>query len=491
VLNRGGACRSEFSTDNLECLLSTSGDPIHHGIIPAHSVSVFKADGYYLPRETQAQIIDQLAKQSGIIDSYRDISGRIHKASLQTKQALLKALDVDLDEAKPSNILSSEQTEARSVYGADKLRRDGGCWGVTAALYALRSERNFGVGDFEDLARLAEIMAAKGADFVGINPVHALFPSAPHLYAPYSPSSRRFLNVMLIAPDRIEDLQDAGFKPTKPLDSEHIDYNAVYKAKMSAFEKAFALFSKLRKSSARRKSFDAFVEKSGKALKTHALFDTLFDTLPTSKQNYDGWQNFPEKYESPNSKASQSFAQEHADRIEFYTYLQWVAHEQLKSAQARAIRAGMSIGIYLDFAVGVVPGGSDVWQNKTAFAEGVSLGAPGDMANPDGQVWNLAPFNPHELMKHDFEPYRSALRQAMSLGGAIRIDHILGHLRSFWIPEGETGGYVRYPFEGLLSMIADESQRQNCMVFGEDLGTVPDGFRDLSLIHISEPTRPY
>ena len=147
------------------------------------------------------------------------------------------------------------------------------------------------------------------------------------------------------------------------------------------------------------------------------------------------------------------------------------------AAQSRAKAAGMSIGIYLDFAVGIVPGGAGTWHEKTAFAKDVSLGAPGDMANPDGQRWNLLPFNPQELTKNNYEPYRSALRKAMSLGGAIRIDHILGHLRSFWLPEVEAGGYVRYPFDGLIQMIAEESQNQNCVVFGEDLGTVPDGFR--------------
>ncbi len=446
--------------------------------ITANSVSVFKVDGLYLPPEKRERIVNDLSEKYGIISSYRDINGATHEASFTTKAKLLEALEVDIND-EPNTAPAPDHTLNESeVYGVEILRNKGGCWGVTAALYALKSDRNAGVGDFEDLAGLAEIMAAKGADFIGINPVHALFPPAPHLYAPYSPSSRQFLNVMLIAIDKLVDLPQ-GSEMSKSADAEHIDYAAVYRTKMSAFEAAFAEFSKLEKTSKRRMAFEVFSKGAGPALQTHALFDAIFETLPKAKQTYAGWRNFPKKYADPKSKASLAFAKANADRVAFYAYLQWIAHEQLSQAQSRAVAAGMTIGIYLDFAVGVVPGGSDVWQNKMAFADGVSLGAPGDMANPDGQLWNLAPFNPHALIRNNFEPYRSALREAMSLGGAIRIDHILGHLRSFWIPENETGGYVRYPFDGLMNMIAEESQSQNCVVFGEDLGTVPDGLRDL------------
>jgi glycogen operon protein len=479
VLNRGGDIHAPWIDNNWSRLLTTAtaqpGD-----VILADSVSVFKYQGYFTRSDIREKNINEAARAFGIFESYRDINGNIHPASLRTKEKLLEALNVDPMMTETKAVPSfPEPSDHHKVYGADMLRETGRCWGVTAALYSLRSDRNWGLGDFEDLAQLCEIMADKGADFIGINPVHALFPAAPWLYSPYSPSSRQFLNVMLIAPDKIPDFPKGYLQDIKPQDSTaDIDYEGIYGAKMTAFETAFEHFSKLKPDAARQKSFQAFVQKGGSALHHHALYEAIFETLPKSKQSYEGWKNFDPKYAKPASKACQDFAKKHANRVEFYTYLHWVAETQLKEAQSRAKAAGMSIGVYLDFAVGIVPGGAGTWHDVNAFAKGVSLGAPGDFHNPDGQVWNLSAFNPHLLVENNYEPYRSALRKAMSLGGAIRIDHILGHLRSFWTPQDAPGGYVSYPFDGLIQMIAEESQAQNCVVFGEDLGTVPDDFRD-------------
>lgn len=481
TFNRGGDIDAPWIDKNWTRELTTAEHQAGH-VIPADSVTVFSHCGPYLQPNIYKNRLNEVAKKFGLLDSYRDINGITHITSDSTKEKLIAAFGMDVAESVKTDVATyPDPSPNHKVYGAEILRSSGKIWGVTAALYGLRSNRNWGIGDFEDLAHLAEIMAAKGADFIGINPVHALFPSAPHLYAPYSPSSRQFLNVMLIAPDKIPDLPKGYSTPNNPVDlPEHVNYEAVYTVKMTAFEAAFDRFSKQDKTSARQKEFDDFTKSNGEALQNHALYDVIFENLPKSKQTYAGWKNFPEKYQNPRSEVCRNFADQNEDRIRFYTYLQWIAETQLRDAQTRAKAAGMSIGIYLDFAVGVVPGGSGTWHNKAAFAEGVSLGAPGDAANPDGQVWNLAPFNPHELAHNNYEPYRGALRTAMSLGGAIRIDHILGHLRSFWTSttdKGGAGGYVRYPFDGLLQMIAEESQAQNCVVFGEDLGTVPDDFR--------------
>ena len=479
VLNRGGDIHTPWIDEKWSRLLTTASVQAGN-VIPADSVNVFSYNGHFTPFATRERKINEAAQKYGLIDSYRDINGTVHSASLETKEKLLGALGVD--PLSPQQKVASsfpKPSNAHKVFGADMLRQSDKCWGVTAALYGLRSGRNWGVGDFEDLARLCEIMANKGADFIGINPVHALFPSAPWLYSPYSPSSRQFLNVMLIAPDQVGELPKDIAIDTKALrDAEIIDYGAVYNLKMAAFEACFEQFLKLKPNSSRRKSFNSFKKSNGSALQHHTLFDTLFERLPKSKQSYDGWKNFGLEYAKPNSKACQDFAKKYSKRIEFYAYLQWIAETQLREAQSRAKAAGMSIGIYLDFAVGVVPGGAGTWHDVDTFAEGVSLGAPGDLHNPDGQVWNLSPFNPHALVKNNYQPYRGALRKAMSLGGAIRIDHILGHLRSYWSPEGTNGAYVSYPFDGLMQMIADESQALNCVVFGEDLGTVPDDFRN-------------
>lgn len=481
VFNRGEACEFNFGGADLTMLLTTSEEAQMPRHIAAHTVSVLKSNGTYQTQSQKNEAIQALANQYGLVESYRNLNGHVHALPNETRDEILNAMGISSSEISGSNSASEIVRKSDlKVYGRETLQKDGGVWGVTCALYGLRSARNWGIGDFEDLAVLCEIMGRKGADFIGINPVHALFPSAPHLYAPYSPSSRQFLNVMCIAPDKIPDFQKTHFPALDSLRaSETVDYASVYPKKMKAFESSFQSFLALPSTHKRRKGFSTYLKNGGESLHRHALFEVLFETQPKSKQTYDGWKNFPKKYQDPNSKACLEFAAKNENRITFYSYLQWTAETQLQDAQARAKKTGMSIGLYIDFAVGVVPGSADAWKSSQAFAQGISLGAPGDMANPDGQKWNLVPFNPHELIKNNYEPYRTALRKSMKVGGAVRIDHILGHLRSFWIPQDQsTGGYVRYPFDGLLQMIAEESQANNCVVFGEDLGTVPDRFRD-------------
>jgi len=427
--------------------------------------------------------LNEKALAAGIIPEFQDISGNIHIAAPEIKKAILKTM------ANPQfhDSIRAKNPNKTPIYGAENLQRTGKIWGVTAALYGLRSDRNWGIGDFEDLSQLAEFMASKGAAFIGINPVHALFPAAPDLFAPYSPSSRERLNVMHIAPDMIPELSaddlELDIKAlTKFREQPFVDYTAVYGVKMKAFELAFKRFKALPETHKRRVEFLNYKRVEGESLKQHAIFEAIFETLPKSKRNYHGFKNFPKSLQSADSPEVAQFAKKQAHRVEFYQYLQWIAEGQLQDAQVRAKAAGMSIGLYLDFAVGVVLGGSDAWRHNTAFAHNVSLGAPGDAANPDGQMWNLLPFDPHELVSNNFEPYRSMLAKKMRQAGAVRIDHILGHMRSFWTVVDEKGqarggAYVRFPLQGLFEMIAQESQKAKCVIIGEDLGTVPDGLR--------------
>lgn len=486
IINRGEPQYFDALTDeDWQLELSTAMHDLttsEHGHVPAHSVNVYSFSAAYLTQDQKSQHLKKTAQAYGFIESYRDITGHVNHADETSLTALLKSA---------SNIRPQDYTEitpSAPIYGAAALRELGGVWGVTCALYGLRSARNWGVGDFEDLAVLAEYLAGKGADFVGLNPIHALFPSAPHLYAPYSPSSREFLNVMHIAPDKIPEFNASTFKTLGAADDGQgvecdvdyaVDYAAVYARKTKAFEAAFANFQALPARSKRRQDFKAFCHDKGEALREQALFDVLFEQLPKSKQTYDGFHNFAKKFHDPASKACTAFADEHALRLDYYRYLQWVAHEQVGNAQTRAKAAGMRVGLYLDFAVGVVPGGADAWRYQDIFVQNVSLGAPGDRANPDGQKWNLLPLNPHALIAQNFKPLRNALQSLMSLGGAARIDHVLGLLRSFWIPQnGGSGAYLRYPFDALLSIISEISEKTQCITFGEDLGTVPDDFRE-------------
>lgn len=364
-------------------------------------------------------------------------------------------------------------------------------WGLTAPLYGLRSARNWGIGDFEDLARLAEAAATEGADFIGFNPVHALFPAASHMYSPYSPSSREFLNVMHIAPDMLEEFtaNEAGAKALKELvnseayqavrATELVDYAGIYALKTRAFEAAFALFEH-HASADRKAAFEAFRHKKGASLAAHAAYEVIFEQEVAKDPTATSWRDWPEALQSPATDAAQAILRHSTDRVRFYQYLQWVAHIQLEAAQNRALTAGMRIGLYLDLAVGMVPGGAEAWAEPSSVVHGMSLGAPGDAANPDGQKWNLAPLDPNALKHEGFRVFRRTLAEVMRPAGLVRIDHILGLNRAFWCPLDDTapGNYVAYPREEMLGIIALESHRNSCVVVGEDLGTVPDGFRE-------------
>lgn len=444
------------------------------------AVAVFDLPASEVPDWERSARINAHADAAGLVEGFRDVSGHWHAMTDATHEAILHALDVDL--TKLPTQIQSEDSPVATVFGAEQLRTMNGVWGVTTALYALHSETSWGIGDFETLAQLAEGLAPSGCDFIGINPVHALFPGAPHLFAPYSVSSREYLNVMHIASDQLPEWDGArpDFGGPEFIESEFVDYAAVYAAKSSAFETAFATFQALPEDHPRQTAFAAYSRAGGDALSQHALYDVLFEQLPVDLQTYAGWQNFAPEFHDPASAASHAFAQAHADRIDYYIYLQWNAELQLADAQARAKAAGMRIGLYLDLAVGVVPGGSDVWRNRDAFAPGISLGAPGDAANPDGQRWNLLPLRPdHFDNGHPADhAFRTALRAVMTHAGAVRIDHVLGLSRSFWIPDDAPGGYVSYPFARLMQIISEESHAAACIIFGEDLGTVPDGFRE-------------
>lgn len=382
---------------------------------------------------------------------------------------------------------------------AKPLPLDARKWGLMVPLYGLKSRTNWGIGDFDDLGAMAEFAANGGADFVGINPLHALFSGAPEMISPYSPSSRLFLNTLHIAVHRIAELTEtkqgqtqfaklnAALGVTTARDAEFVDYTTVSSLKHSAFDDAFKLFDALPANHARKTEFAAYCTKKGEALHRHALYEALSDHFAAGAPDMLLWQNWPADYQNPDSETVAQFAAENTLAIRKYIYLQWLAETQLQDAQNRATQAGMSIGIYLDMAVGMVPGGAETWSTSTSIASGVSLGAPPDAASPAGQVWNLAPLNPHRLQETGYRHFAQTVRATMARCGLIRIDHILGISRSFWCPTDPqmdtqkdtrtAGAYVSYPLDHLIAVIALESERAGCTVVGEDLGTVPDGLR--------------
>ena len=374
------------------------------------------------------------------------------------------------------------------------LENGGRVWGPALQLYALRSRRNWGMGDFGDLRALVEQWAARGASVFGLNPLHALYPHNPAHASPYSPSSRLLLNVMYLDVEAIEDCAEC--EPARRLigsdafqarlaalrAAELVDYPGVAAAKFEVLELLFNHFWQrhLAPGDARAQAFLEFRARGGEMLHRHALYDALQERFFRDDPSVTGWQRWPEAYHDPAGEAVARFALVHAPRVAYFEYLQWQAELQLSAVAWRCAELGLELGLYLDLAVSVDRAGSDAWAHRDCYALGASVGAPPDDFNLRGQDWGLPPLRPDRLRATGYELYASALREAMSHAGALRIDHVMGLMRLFWIPAGAKpaeGAYVHYALEEMLAILALESHRNRCLVIGEDLGTVPDEVR--------------
>jgi (1->4)-alpha-D-glucan 1-alpha-D-glucosylmutase len=378
-------------------------------------------------------------------------------------------------------------------YRPPALRAGGRRWGANVQLYSLRSKRNWGIGDFSDLASLVEHLGAEGAAFLGINPLHALYPYAPARASPYSPSSRSFLNALYVdveairefgrCPEAREWVRSKEFQAhLRALrDTPLIDHAGVGRAKLGVLELLHAQRRSCGDTESRTQRFAAFKAEGGEALLRYALFEALQAHFSAADASIWGWPVWPEAYRNPSSEAVRSFAAEHAERIDFFAWLQWQAAEQRARVAARARDCGLTVGIYADLAVSIDRGGADAWTQQDLYAIGASVGAPPDAFNQQGQDWGLPPLIPHRLREAGYAPFIAMLRANMRDAGALRIDHAMGLLRLFWVPSGAKpadGAYVRYPLDDLIGLVALESARSRCIVIGEDLGTVPDEARE-------------
>lgn len=373
-------------------------------------------------------------------------------------------------------------------YEPDALLNGKKLWGACVQLYTLRSESNWGIGDFGDLQRMIEELAPRGGAFVGLNPIHSLYPALPESASPYSPSSRRWLNVVYIDVNQVEEFlhstdaqawwQEASTQRQlhASRSAKWVDYTAVTQLKLGALRRAFPAFLALKPGNSRMKAFRQFISQGGESLQSQAIFDALHAHLSADNPDAWGWPAWPEKYHSPDAPGVVAFCQKHPQEIEFYLWLQWLAYTQLAACYTRSQQLGMPIGLYRDLAVGVAEGGAETWTERDLYCLKASVGAPPDILGPLGQNWGLPPMAPHRMQARAYQPFIDMLRANMTCCGALRIDHVMSMLRLWWIPFGETadqGAYVRYPVDDLLAILALESQRHKCMVIGEDLGTVP------------------
>ena len=354
-------------------------------------------------------------------------------------------------------------------------------WGVNAQLYSTRSASSWGIGDASDLADLAAVCADKGADFLLINPVHASQPVSPLENSPYLPVSRRWLNPIYIRPESIEEyasLPQASRAAIEQLRDETrqfatredlIDRDRSWEAKRKALEAIFAI----PRSYHRQSQLDCFIERGGSELSNYALWCALVER--------EGTIELPEDLARSSAPRVELERLELAERVDFYQWCQWVAAEQLEHAQHVAREVGMEIGIMADLAVGVHPYGSEKWSRPELFASGMSVGAPPDVYSQQGQNWSQPPWSPRSLADSGYLPLRDMVRAALANAGAVRIDHILGMFRLWWIPAGRAateGTYVYYDHEAMMGVILLEAQRAGAVVIGEDLGVVEPWVRD-------------
>ncbi|WP_065752797.1 4-alpha-glucanotransferase [Bradyrhizobium paxllaeri] len=352
------------------------------------------------------------------------------------------------------------------------------CWLLAVQLYSVRSARNWGMGDFTDLANLIELADQLGADGVGLNPLHALFDDRPGDCSPYSPNSRLFLNALYIDVEKLPEFQpDSEIREALASlrGGDVVDYVGVAGLKWRALRAAFAAFKSAPKPG-RQQDFDKFRTERGTLLSHFACFEVLRHKFGKP------WWEWPEEWQQPDDIRCAALRQgEDAGEIGFVEFVQWTADRQLGAANDLAKKLGMKVGLYLDVAVGVQADGFDAWNEQVAISRHLGVGAPPDPLNTAGQSWGLAGFNAVGLEQQSFAPYRDMLRASMRHAGAIRLDHVLGLKRLYLVPQGFTardGVYVQMPFEALLAVTAQESVAQRCVVIGEDLGTVPEGFRD-------------
>ena len=357
----------------------------------------------------------------------------------------------------------------------------GRTWGLATQLYSVTSQRSWGTGDLTDLTDLAVWSAAQyGAGFILVNPLHAAAPTAPMEPSPYLPTSRRFVNPLYLRVEAIPEFaygrrgrirKAQAVAAARAANSTRIDRDAAWKTKRAALHSIF----RVERSAGRELAFRAYCEREGRSLDDFAVWCAV------AEQHGGDWHQWPEELQHPAGDAVAEFAAEHAEAVDFHRWLQWQLDDQLTATQATARQAGMELGIMHDLAVGVDPNGADAWAMQDVLALGVTAGAPPDEFNQLGQDWSQPPWRPDQLVEQAYAPFRALVNAVLRHAGGVRIDHIIGLFRLWWIPKGASptdGTYVRYDHEAMIGIVALEAHRAGAVVVGEDLGTVEPWVRD-------------
>ncbi len=387
--------------------------------------------------------------------------------------------------------IEGESSRMALIVTPDRLRLPprlrGQGWGVAAQLYSVRSQQSWGVGDLADLEDLAVWAAAQhGADFVLVNPLHAAEPVPPLEPSPYLPTTRRFTSPLYLRPERVPEYATLGADLRERIATlqawalpagadgdaaSPIDRDRAWTAKREALRLVFDQ----PRTPGRELAFQAYRRREGQGLQDFATWSVLSERQGA---HAGGW---PERYRHPSSPAVREFAAEHVREVDFQCWLQWQLDEQLAGAQQAGRRAGMALGVMHDLAVGVHPAGADAWSLQDDYARGITVGAPPDPYNQNGQNWSQPPWRPDRLAETAYAPFRSMVSTILRHAGGIRVDHVIGLFRLWWIPAGlgpTEGTYVRYDHDAMIGILALEAHRAEALVVGEDLGTVEPWVRD-------------
>ena len=364
----------------------------------------------------------------------------------------------------------------RKCYEPDELEHKK-LWGYAIQLYSLKSKRNWGVGDFTDLAGVVDICDDSGANVIGLNPINVLGHSFPEEASPYSSVSRLFLNPIYIdveaVPEfKVSDKKDIEGEIENLNWAEAIDYGRVYPLKINILEKLFKRMSNKK----RKESFKKFCQEKGEDLDNLVTFQLLYED--NWRDHWGGWKSWDKKYHNPKSAAVKQYREENKDRLDFMKFLQFEADRQFNLIAEKVKNVGLKIGIYRDLAVGVGRDSAEIWGDEDLYFKTSGAGAPPDAFFPSGQKWNLGAFHPLKLKERAYEPFIKILRESSKGAGALRIDHVMFLMRLFIIPEeaGKAGTYILYNFEDMLNIVAIESCLGKYMVVGESIGNVPEGF---------------
>lgn len=351
-------------------------------------------------------------------------------------------------------------------------------WGYAVQLYSIKSERNWGVGDFTDLCNLVRLCKNTGASVIGLSPLNVLAHDFPENASPYSSISRLFLNPIYIDVEQMpeflpDDKQKVATELVELRGSELIQYSKVYPLKVKVIEECFT-----RMKADRQKEFKAFCQAQGSDLDKLCTFQALYEHF--SLTIWGGWRAWPEEYRNPYSLAVKNFVAEHKARVDFFKFMQFEADRQFNQAQKLVDELGLSIGFYRDLAVGVGQDGAELWSEPDLFIKNAGAGAPPDAFFPAGQSWGLGAFSPTNLKNRQYEPLIKILRANMKNAGVLRIDHVMSLMRLYIIPEGagKIGTYINYNFADMLNIVALESHLNKCSIVGESIGNVPEGFLD-------------